>query len=116
MIKIALNLIVLKVADIEVSVRFYEALGMTFKREQHGEGPVHFSGSAGSVLLELYPSKGETVAGTTRIGFSVFSLAEVVEALLKVGASLASPPRCGPWGERAVAVDPDGHRVELVQV
>lgn len=54
MIATDLNLVVLRVADIEMSARFYSVLGIRFEKEQHGKGPVHLSGLIGSVLLELY--------------------------------------------------------------
>jgi predicted enzyme related to lactoylglutathione lyase len=114
MAEVTLNLVVLKVSDLEVSARFYEALGLSFQREQHGSGPEHLSANAGVVLLELYPlNKGE-IAEAMRIGFVVASLEAVLDAVVKVGGKV-SQPRSGPWGQRAVAVDPDGHKVEPVQ-
>lgn len=37
------SLLVLYVSDLAESRRFYELLGFTFVREQHGDGPVHYS-------------------------------------------------------------------------
>lgn len=36
-----LSLLVLYCADLERSRRFYELIGLEFRREQHGNSPVH---------------------------------------------------------------------------
>jgi len=111
----ALNLVVIRSADLDRAARFYEALGVRLSRERHGSGPEHLAGSAGAVTLEIYPrgNAGETLG--TRIGFRVASVAAAITAVQAVGGSVASPPHDSPWGLRAVVVDPDGHRVELVE-
>lgn len=52
-----LTLVVLYVADIDASRRFYAGLGLSFAAEQQGSGPEHFAAAlpAGAVL-ELYPA------------------------------------------------------------
>jgi hypothetical protein len=45
----------------------------------------------------------------------VASVEAAVAALQRLGAKLATPPETGEWGLRAVAIDPDGHRVEVRQ-
>jgi lactoylglutathione lyase len=110
-----LNLIVLRVRDIREAALFYEALGIRFKSEKHGAGPEHFSGCIGSVLFELYPIGNGGITGTTRIGFSVPSITDAVDAISQAGGSVVSAPKESPWGLRAVVADPDGHRVELVE-
>ncbi|MGH8445442.1 MAG: VOC family protein [Solimonas sp.] len=110
-----LNLLVLRVADPAAAMRFYAALGITFVRERHGNGPEHFSGLAGTVLLELYPAGEATGTRSTRLGFAVSSIATTLDALLKNGGTVLSTPQNGPWSLRAVVADPDGHRVELAQ-
>ena len=112
---VALNLVVLRVSDLERARCFYEALGLRFTRERHGTGPEHLAAESGSVLFEIYPrGEGPTTAGV-RLGFRVASVASVVWAVQQLGASVTSPPAEGHWGLRAVVVDPDGHRVELTQ-
>ncbi len=44
-----LNLVVLRVTDIEASGRFYAAFGITFIHEKHGNGLEHLSGRSGTV-------------------------------------------------------------------
>ena len=64
-----LNLLVLRCRDIEATRPFYTQLGLTFTREQHGSGPVHYSTYLGGLLLELYPTNGEP--DNVRLGFSI---------------------------------------------
>jgi lactoylglutathione lyase len=98
----SLRLIVLKTRDLDKLKAFYEALGITFAKEQHGKGPMHYAGQLGTTVLELYPLPHDiTVADTTtRLGFCVGSLKDV---LTRLGATVA------------VVRDPDGRTVELYQ-
>lgn len=50
-----LTLLVLRCSDVEKSAQFYRALGLPMIREQHG-GPIHYSATVGSTVLELYPA------------------------------------------------------------
>src|SRR4051812_36710496 len=109
-----LNLVVIHSADLERSAQFYKALGVHMTLERHGSGPKHFAGRAGSVLLEIYPRKAGQASTGTRLGFRIASLARVFDELIAAGGSVASLPKKSPWGFRAVVVDPDGHRIELV--
>lgn len=49
-------LAVLVCPDIEVTRAFYEGLGLSFVREQHGNGPEHYAARIGDAVLELYPT------------------------------------------------------------
>ena len=111
----AIRLVVIRVADLERSRRFYEALGVRFNFEQHGAGPEHLAAEMGGVVFEIYPrGTGPTSTGT-RIGFRVPSIASVLSAAQTAGAKVLSPPSKSPWGLRAVIADPDEHRIELVE-
>jgi lactoylglutathione lyase len=100
-----LTLVVLRCADLERSRRFYEALGLTLMREQHGAGPLHYSARVGETVLEFYPDPSGSTRGL-RLGLQVIDLAAVVSALAKIGA-VARP------GVPLTIDDPDGHRLEL---
>ncbi len=115
MAEAALNLVVIRSADLDRAARFYTAVGVRLSRERHGSGPEHLAGLAGAVVLEIYPrgTGGETLG--VRLGFRVSSLSRVIADVLAAGGSLVSPPKESPWGLRAVVSDPDGHRVELVE-
>src|SRR4051812_37151198 len=115
MAEAALNLVVIRSADLERAARFYEALGVHLTRERHGSGPEHLAGAAGTVILEVYPRGGVDTLGV-RLGFRVASVSASVTEVQAAGGTLVSPPQDSPWGSRAVVADPDGHRIELVEV
>jgi lactoylglutathione lyase len=111
---LTLNLVVVRASDPERTVRFYEALGLTFERHRHGSGPAHYSAEIGSVVFEIYPTHGP--AETTqdaRIGFRVTSLTAALTGLREAGGVVVTAPHASEWGDRAVAVDPDGRKVDL---
>ena len=110
-----LNLIVIRATDLARSHRFYEALGLQFTREKHGSGPEHLAGELGSVVFEIYPRGSGPATVGVRLGFQVASVEAAVSAVHQLGAEVATPPAAGPWGWRAVVVDPDGMRVEVSQ-
>jgi hypothetical protein len=111
-----LSLVVLKTRQVDVVRRFYGSLGIELAEEQHGKGPVHFAGQAGDVVLEVYPlSEGSTPAdATTRLGFVVTGLAEVVRALKVLDTPIITEPQATQRGVRALVRDPDGRAVELL--
>ena len=111
-----INLIVLRVADLERAAAFYGLLGFQFVKHAHGSGPLHYSAAVNGVVFELYPATAEQgVSTSARIGFIVDEIDLLVAQLAAFpGAQLISPPRDSEWGRRAVVADPDGHRVELV--
>jgi lactoylglutathione lyase len=111
-----LNLVVLRVADIERSVAFYRLLELEFTMHAHGSGPQHYVSEKNGFVFELYPSSPEQpISSSARIGFAVSNVDAAVSALGAVaGARIVAPPKDSPWGRRAVVADPDNHRVELV--
>jgi hypothetical protein len=112
-----LSLLVLKTRQLESVRQFYAALGIAFSEERHGNGPVHYAGRVGDAVLEIYPlPEGDTPAdATTRLGFAVERLAEVVASLRAAGTPVDGEPRATTRGLRAVVRDPDGRAVELTQ-
>jgi lactoylglutathione lyase len=111
---VKLNLIVLKTHHLDRLKDFYACLGIAFAEEKHGDGPLHLARRIGDVVIELYPlpSDAGPADSTTRLGFVVSDLDGVVARL---GVAVVSGPRMTEWGRRAVAHDPDGRKVELVQ-
>ena len=51
---------------------------------------------------------------STRIGFRVDSVDQIVPLLAQLGAQIVSQPSDSEWGRRAVVRDLDGHTVELL--
>ncbi len=116
MTTIRLRLLVLKTAGLETLVAYYRAIGLEFTQEQHGTGPIHFSTQVGETLLELYPQTDTSAADvSTRLGFRVANVDQVVQSLARFGNIVVTPPRQTAWGYRAVVRDPDGRAVELYQ-
>src|SRR5262245_30067687 len=110
-----LNLMVLRSSDLDRAEKFYQALGLTFAREKHGDGPEHLAAVLGEVVFEIYPQRGDASTGDVRVGFVVTSLERTLTTVIACGGTLVSPASESPWGLRAVVADPDGHRVELLQ-
>lgn len=110
-----LNLIVLRSYDVELLGQFYEALGMSFVREQHGSGPEHLACVTDGTTFEIYPCVEENTTQGMRIGFCVDQLSTQFSKAIAHGAEVLMPPRSSPWGERAVIRDPAGHVVELLR-
>ncbi|CPT03428.1 MULTISPECIES: VOC family protein [Mycobacteriaceae] len=99
-----LSLVVLYVADLDSSRRFYELLGLDLVEERHEGGPVHYSAQLpGGTVLELYPS-GDRSVTHTRLGFMVRDRAAVAAALRSAGFTVK---------RQSLAIDPDGSRVEI---
>ena len=113
---VTLSLVVLKTRQVDSLRRFYGSLGIELAEEQHGKGPVHYAGRVGDVVLEVYPLPEGDAPGdaTTRLGFAVATVAEVVQALQALGAPVVTEPQATKWGFRAVVRDPDGRAVELI--
>lgn len=111
-----LSLVVIRSQDIEKLAEFYSALGLSFVRHRHGRGPEHFSSSHGGAVFEIYPTTkpGECTA-STRLGFSVSSLATTLGRLRELNAIVITEPSDSPYGRRAVVKDFEGHKVELYE-
>jgi lactoylglutathione lyase len=117
MSEIQLNLVVIRSTNIEQAAKFYQQLGLSLIKHQHGNGLEHFASELGSVTFEIYPCPTGTASTTaTRLGFQVTSVDAVIGELTKQGVTIVAPPADSVWGRRAVVVDPDGHRVELTQL
>ena len=110
-----LNLVVLRVTDLERSKRFYEALGVALVLEKHGGGPEHYAAADSAAVFELYRCGSAPATSTLRIGFRVSSMAAAMSKLELLDAAVVSRPSASAWGLRAVIVDPDGNLVELVE-
>jgi len=110
-----MNLVVLRVVEIERAVRFYQSIGLEFTKHAHGTGPEHYASESDEMVFELYPASSDhPVSSSTRIGFRVQNVDEIVARLRALDrAGVLAEPKDSEWGRRAVVADPDGHRVEL---
>ena len=106
----------LRVADLDVSGRFYARIGLALREERHGTGPRHLSADLGGTVLELYPRGTGPASTGLRLGLVVPDQARVVDALAlaRLGANVVADGERD--GVRVVVLrDPDGHTVELAQ-
>jgi catechol 2,3-dioxygenase-like lactoylglutathione lyase family enzyme len=120
-----ISLLVLEVADLEASTRFYrDAMGIPLHvgadngagddRWLSGEHQAVSWREGGYFHFSLYAAKGEPTEGA-QIGFVVPDLAVAHARAVAARAPLVHPPRPEPWGETARYRDPDGNCVSLTQ-
>ena|SRR5438552_12685115 len=110
-----LSLVVIRAKNIDRLATFYTALGFRFTKHRHGKGPEHWSSTIDKTVFEIYPSGGNESTVSTRLGFSVASLADTLEQLRGLNATVLVEPADTPHGLRAVVQDLEGHKVELYQ-
>ncbi len=69
------------------------------------------------LVIEIYPlpDDGTQVDSSTRLGFTVESLADDIQVLQNIGTKVVTPPKETTWGLQFVVRDPDGRAVELTQ-
>lgn len=110
-----INLITLRASNVPELGQFYQALGLSFMTEKHGNGPEHLACDMGNLTFEIYPCASPSSTAGMRLGFCVDELAASFANALHHGAECVSPPRQTSWGRYAVVKDPAGHLVELTQ-
>ncbi|MFG2960992.1 VOC family protein [Streptomyces sp. NPDC048291] len=113
--------------DPEAQFAFYSAvLGMAekYRFSQGEEGDAleeiimtQAGGGDPTLVLLCYPNRPKPVPGEAVLGFSVPDLDDTVRRVVEAGGSVAEPPReVAGFGIRvAFVLDPEGHRLELVQ-
>ncbi|MGH9039927.1 MAG: VOC family protein [Acidimicrobiia bacterium] len=118
--------VVLVVADLDASLRFWTGLlGLPLG---HRSGP-YAQLDTGTTRLALYQRDAMAItlgrpleppaAGAPgfEVGFKVPDVDAAYAELVAGGASPVLPPTDQPWGQRtAYVADPDGHLIELVGV
>ena len=106
-----LKLLVLRCKDIENTKIFYENLGLTFKKEKHGDGPKHYSTKIGTTTIELYPSKDNYKTDNTRLGF--FLNVSDIHSFLEQFSIPIIPEYNFNGKNKVIVQDPDNRKVEL---
>ncbi|MBX2857864.1 MAG: hypothetical protein KTR17_04310 [Cellvibrionaceae bacterium] len=102
-----LSLLVIRCKDLEASKNFYVALGLSFTKEQHGDGPEHFASEINGIVFELYPHNNNSLLDKSRLGFKVNNLGNVLSSV-QVHSSYEYA-----GNTIYVLVDPDGRKVEV---
>jgi len=113
----SIHLIVIKTDKLQEQATFYSSLGFHFDYHKHGNGPYHYASTGDNIVLEIYPlPKGVSQPDhTTRLGFTVENLDNLIETLQSQGARIVNPPARTEWGYTAVIEDLDGRKIELTQ-
>jgi len=110
-----LSLLVLRAVDPGRLARFYGAFGLSFRTEQHGNGPLHHACDLNGSVLEIYPaSSASPRTSGARLGFCVSSIDQALKACGSE-ARIITAPHESEWGYRAVLQDPEGHKIELTE-
>ena len=112
-----INLIVLKVQDIERTRQFYSQFGLIFLSEKHGNGPEHYSCNLNGLIFEIYPTLADlsNLTQNIRLGFYVENLSQLFTNITDI-EKIISPPQNTPFGFRAVIKNHDGHVIELTEI
>lgn len=109
------NLLVIRVANLDKSRAFYSRLGLDLEVEKHGRGPIHYSCTITGTVVELYPSSPTHPAGGLRFGLRLPDPVRVIAGLRKAGL-LADEPKLmkrDPGPSAYVIRDPDHNTIEL---
>jgi len=110
-----LYLIVYYVDSIEQSKYFFELLGLSFTKEKHGDGPVHFSTTLSKTVLELYPNNERNGITRTRLGLElptpILPDIKAIENLSDKPVDIMSLDNDKKY---AVLEDPNGNKIDLV--
>jgi len=108
-----ISYIALRTKDIDKLKIFYETIGLSFVKEQHGEGPWHYSCRIGNFVLEIYPSSD--AISKDRLGFKVDNLESRLQELQKIGAQIKTQLSQKTHKKRVVIYDYDWRIVELIE-
>ena len=111
-----INLIVLRVADLDRSRVLYETIGLKFSLERHGRGPEHLAAEIAGIVFELYPRGDLPPTSGARVGFSVTNAECLLTQWQQPGEEVLTAIENTAWGRRAVLADFDGHRIEISEV
>ena len=112
----SLNLLVLRVRDVQAAKQFYSLLGISFVQEKHGTGPTHFAAELGTFVFEIYPYRPGQPTVPLRLGFQVPKFDATIASLRERGAKLLNEVQPMANGFRAVVEDPDGNAIELTSI
>lgn len=106
--------------DVEALARFYgDSLGLTFEREDHGGLDIHYGVDIGTIHFGIHPASnfgGKGPSRATPIAFAVTSLAEHLEKVRALGASVVIEPHDEGFGPVVTCSDPQGNLFELVEL
>ena len=109
-----IRLIVIRTSDQKRLADFYSLLGLSFDYHKHGNSPMHYSTTIGTLVLEIYPlSKSQTeIDKNLRLGFAIDNFEETLK-VLNTKQIAFSEPILTEFGFLTILLDPDGRKIEL---
>ncbi len=109
-----IRLIVIRTNDQKRLADFYSLLGLSFEFHKHGNSPMHYSTTIGTLVLEIYPlTKSQTeIDKNLRLGFAIDCFEETLKVLSKNDIAF-SEPTLTDFGFLTIISDPDGRKIEL---
>jgi lactoylglutathione lyase len=109
-----IRLIVIRTNDPKRLADFYSLLGLVFDHHQHGNSPLHYTTTIGSLILEIYPlAKNQTAPDNNlRLGFAIDNFEETLDCFKNKGIAF-SAPTLTDFGFLTIVSDPDGRKIEL---
>ncbi|KAF2513405.1 VOC family protein [Flavobacterium foetidum] len=109
-----IRLVVIRTKDQSRLADFYSLLGLKFDYHKHGNSPMHYSATIGSLVFEIYPlTKSQTEEDcSTRLGFAIDNFEQTLN-LLKTNGIPFSEPVQTDFGFLTIVSDPDGRKIEL---
>jgi lactoylglutathione lyase len=112
-----LKLIVIKTLDIDKLVKFYQLIGLSFDKHQHGKGAIHYATMLNDTVFEIYPlpNKEKEADNSLRLGFEVLNLIELIPKLEMNLIKINAQPKQTEFGLMAIVEDFDGRKIELYQ-
>ena len=113
----SLSFIALRTFKAEKMLAFYRALGLSFKEERHGKGPLHHACELGTSVIEIYPrypGEADGLQDGIIVGLTVDSVEDALAALAAAGfGAMPTPPAGAGRLLTANLKDPDGRKVIL---
>ena len=112
-----LNLLVIKTNQLHEMATFYSLLGLSFDYHKHEQGIFHYSTQLCETVFEIYPlpKKITEVDTTTRLGFEVNHLDDLLEVLKSNNVKIISKSYKTSNGKVAIIEDLDGRKIELLE-
>lgn len=111
-----LGLIMVVVKDMDRSVAYYrDVLGLKLLFKQSNWSQF----DAGNILIGLHPEGEEVkVSPTTGMSFGIYvdDVTATSAEIKRRGGHIAIQPRNEPFGRWALAKDPDGYNIQLVEM
>jgi lactoylglutathione lyase len=113
-----INLIVIKTKNLHELAAFYELLGLKFEYHKHEQGIFHYSTLLGETVFEIYPlpKKITEVDSTTRLGFQVENLNNLIGDLRTKNVNIIAEPFENGFGNCAIIEDLDGRKIEILEI